>query len=68
MIKKHTAVEWLLEEYIRRSDNKVRIAILSAFEEAKEMERKQIEEAFGEGVISVKTNGKQYYNKTFKSE
>jgi hypothetical protein len=67
---KQTAVEWL-EEQCPRIKTFVAYSIL---EQAKEMEKKQIEMAFRKGFITeqwdkTKENkSKQYYNETFKSE
>ena len=59
---KQTAVEWLVDQvqqklYIR--DNVI--------EQAKEMEKQQIENAFTDGVTgdSGAVNPEQYYNQTF---
>jgi hypothetical protein len=64
-----TAVEWLLEQYVNKG-----IITIEDIEQAKEMEREQIIEAFKQGVAYW--NGdewklidiEQYYNETFKSE
>jgi len=64
-----TAVEWLVEqlkEYNHLSyDEQSWI-----FEQAKEMEKEQICNAYRVGWInySLKTDSEQYYNETFKSE
>ena len=73
-----TAVEWLLEQIVvRRNGLDNSIPLKELFEQAKEMEKQQIIDAYGEG----KTNGmdishplsltkeisaEQYYNETFK--
>lgn len=47
-----------------------KVEMSEAFEQAKEMEKKQIETAFEEGMFHH-TNGlcpDEYYNETFKSE
>jgi hypothetical protein len=60
---KQTAVEWLFEQW----------PILKAqlppqlIEQAKEMEKEQIEDAYQTSHISMMT-AEQYYNETFKSE
>ena len=65
---KQTAVEWL-EEYIRCS-----IQLTDSekkwFEQAKEMEKEQIKDAYDRGYdeYDIYRNGQNYYNETFKSE
>jgi len=67
-----TAIEWLEEEYIKRSNNMVKMSVLSAFSEAKEMFEKQIEDAFVAGWESKQKGEEplefQYYNETFKTD
>jgi hypothetical protein len=67
-----TAVEWLFEQIINRTD---RMYFLKELEQAKAMEKGQIIEAFNQGNIyegnffdRVNINAEQYYNETFKSE
>jgi len=65
-MSKQTAVEWL-EEQIKK-DHPFWIDI---FEQAKTMEREQIEDAYWEGGQDVPSNGKQcekYYNETYKGD
>ena len=82
-----TAVEWLHSEYIKifgelnPSTSKL-IEIAYALEQAKEMEKEQIENFFNAGVRygsgsvmstewredTEEYNFEQYYNQTFKSE
>ena len=65
---KQTAVEWLVENF---KDNR----FLSAFEEeinqAKEMEKQQIIDAFNNGYYQETIGynaSEKYYNKTFKNK
>jgi hypothetical protein len=64
-----TAVEWLLEQYVNKG-----IITIEDIEQAKEMEREQIIEAFKQGVAYWNGDDwklidiEQYYNETFKSE
>ena len=65
---KETAVEWL--EKIRQGqkvhpfdDYEWEIA----FNHAKEMEREQIVEAFGDGAMDTLKLGKEYYNYLYKN-
>jgi hypothetical protein len=68
-----TAVEWLIEAMYQET-YPFNPKYSKIFEQAKEMERKQIIEAFKQGVAYW--NGdewklidiEQYYNETFKSE
>jgi hypothetical protein len=65
---KQTAVEWLVEQWpILESQIPERI-----LEQAKEMEKEQIEEAYNVGYYMSKEssimNCEEYYEETFKSE
>jgi hypothetical protein len=63
--KKQTAVEWLEEEL----KHIIPITFLGKFNQAKEMEKQQIVEAFKSGDCNgtfETINAKQYYNETFK--
>ena len=65
-MKQQTAVEWLVEE-LPHLEAKLLTKII---EQAKEMEKKQIMNAFEEGMFHH-TNGlcpDEYYEETFKSE
>jgi hypothetical protein len=73
---KMTAVEWYKQElnkielkYLNKIiDRKVYMDLKSqAFEQAKEMEKEQIVDAFEHFAFNI-DDGEQYYNKTFKSE
>jgi hypothetical protein len=65
--KKQTAVEWLRSKmFIECLDNSYEL-----FEQAKQMEREQIMQGFGEGLIYDKKSmytpsEEQYYNKTYE--
>jgi hypothetical protein len=67
-----TAVEWLEEEYIKRSNNMVKMSVLSAFSEAKEMEKQQIIDAYIEASPRLeditKEAAENYYKETFKTD
>jgi hypothetical protein len=63
-----TAVEWFYDQI--ENEGK---CIYEVFEQAKEMEKEQIINAFNEGNESDWSNefgdgGEQYYNETFKSD
>ena len=66
---KQTAVEWLFEQIVNRTD---RIYFLKELEQAKEMEKEQIKDAFEyawyEWAEMTPNVAEQYYNETFKSE
>ena len=59
-----TAVEWLCEKYHLKQDTEI-------INQAKEMEKKQIIDAFKNGDCNgtfETINSEQYYNKTFKQD
>ena len=60
-----TAVEWLYNKMYEYNGN----ITISEYEQAKEMERKQIMDAWvnGGSILSAK-NAEQYYNETFKTK
>lgn len=68
-----TAVEWI-EGYLKKFNHiQESLSLRKAFEQAKEMENKQIIDAHnnGRGVYPVTifvNDGEQYYNETFKTE
>ena len=63
---RQTAVEWLIEE-IHKNIEFIPVPIQ---EQAKEMEKEQICDAYRLGWINYlpNTDSEQYYNETFKSE
>ena len=68
-----TAVEWYNEEINKLNvGNNARVFIAKLLEQAKEMEKEQIMDAYYTGHDDVKDNpdreAEQYYNETFKSE
>jgi len=67
MEKKQTAVQWLIEEL---TDNGIQHLDLASeiIEQAIQMEREQIEQAFDEGNPNgfIDKDGKQTYTQTFK--
>jgi len=63
-----TAVEWLVEEL---EDNSINLDLaFELIEQAKEMEKEQIKEAWFDGVTNWDSEKEveDYLNKTFKSE
>jgi len=73
-----TAVEWLIEQIKDDQFKKVKTDLQwsKIFEQAKEMEKKQIIEAHGNkqkrggsvGYVYYNLSGEQYYNETYKSK
>jgi len=57
---KQTAVEWLRKELLKRDMD---ISIKDLFDQAKEMEKEQMESAY----LAGESKDKQYYNETFKN-
>jgi len=69
---KQTAVEWIVEQLIPKDQHE---GIMDIIQEAKEMEKQQIIDAFIEcwkenmpDGFECKLSAKQYYNETYKSE
>jgi hypothetical protein len=70
--KSVTAVEWLRQELLKRDmDNSIK----DLFEQAKEMEKEQIIDAFGVGcqvestrLIGYHGMAEQYYNESYKQD
>ena len=67
---KQTAVEWIVEQLIPKDQHE---GIMDIIQEAKEMEKQQIIDAFIEcweanmpDGFECKLSAKQYYNETFK--
>jgi hypothetical protein len=73
MEKKQTAVEWLFEKITQNQEIRWRgTRYLELFEQAKQMEKEQIRDAWTDGCIgelyelnAYFSSGK-YYNKTYK--
>jgi hypothetical protein len=63
---KQTAVEWLVEQIKTKHDKLFIEFYASEIEEAKEMEKQQIIEAFNKSLPWE--FGEQYYNETFKKQ
>jgi hypothetical protein len=67
---KQTAVEWLQELYNSRPDWE-QFILIEEFEQAKQMEKQQIAEAYRVGVEedvyhSPLTTGEEYYKRTYE--
>ena len=74
-----TAVEFIVDElnkemglisFVTGIEESYKSAILSIIQQAKEMEKEQIKDAYNKGEFNQGCNGdsEQYYNETFKSE
>jgi hypothetical protein len=69
---KTTAIDWLQEKIQSNLSEPMSPKFAELFEEAREMEREQIEQAYGDGLNAYRTdfcNRTEYYDKTYgKSE
>jgi hypothetical protein len=62
-MKKQTAVEWLIDQV----EDFIGLIPVDIIEQAKAMEKEQIEDAYDQmRCIGNYENGKQYYNETYK--
>jgi hypothetical protein len=59
---KQTAVEWLVDQV----EDYIGLIPVDIIEQAKEMEKQQIMDACNSNLKGLLTNGKDYYNQTFK--
>ena len=73
-MSKQTAVEWLIEE-LSKNDQRMLGKVLLIYEQAKQMEKEQIIDAWENGIDNCGefntptiATGKQYYNETFKKD
>jgi hypothetical protein len=57
-----TAVEWLANDL--KQNHGIDLTLYSEFDQAKQMEKEQMESAY----LAGESKDKQYYNETFKSE
>jgi disulfide oxidoreductase YuzD len=73
--KKETAVGWLVEKLnLKYGNDDFIIAFINEIEKAKEMEKKQIIDAFENGQDNIDSDGchidmngaEQYYNETYE--
>ena len=63
---KQTAVEWLYKEMIKKSVNDPSHNVLYILQQAKEMEKEQIEDAYWEGIFNGEfLDGQAYYNENY---
>jgi hypothetical protein len=66
-MKQQLAVEWLMEELPKHGSGAVR-TFGDLFEQAKEMEKEQLKDAWDNGCGYLQKNSQQYYNETFKQQ
>jgi hypothetical protein len=62
-MEKQTAIDWLKQKWYSDEND----ITDETFEQAKEMEKEQIKDAWDNGCEYISENSEQYYNKTFKS-
>jgi hypothetical protein len=70
-MKKQTAVEWLQEAISKKVNNELGPYFIDLFDNAKAMEKEQIEDAYGDGLNAHRTNfcnREEYYNEKFKQD
>ena len=67
-MSKQTAVQWLVNEYAKAFKIPINSVMLEIIEQALQMEREQIEEAYGDGLNAHRVdfcNRNEYYQKTY---
>jgi hypothetical protein len=66
-LAQHTAVEWLIEKMIAKQNGKGDSRSMDEiFEQAKEIEKQQIIDAYEKGdKYKTEISGEQYYNETY---
>ena len=62
-----TAVEWVFDKMLDIAAGNSSLTTQEILEKGREMERKQIIEAYDEGYILL-VNAEQYYNETYKKD
>ena len=63
---KQTAVEWLFEKLWNTDKDK--FTWYAILKQAKEMEKEQIVDAFGDGAMDTLKLGKEYYNYLYNKQ
>jgi hypothetical protein len=68
-MKQQTAVEWLQEAISKKVNNELGPYFIDLFDNAKAMEKEQIEDAWTDGMKSNQgiNYSEQYYNKTYNN-
>ena len=75
-MSKQTAVEWLVEQISEKQPNGLYVIdtledVKRVFEQAKAMEREQVEDAYGDGLNAHRVdfcNRKEYYERNYGKE
>jgi len=62
-MEKQTAVDWLLDQLLK--DGYIERLPVLQFQQAKEMEKEQMKDAWDDGLFGKTDNFQQYYNETF---
>ena len=67
---KQTAVEWFQDQIIKIVNGTCDLSEIQIYEQAKEMEKQQIVDAYDKGEFNQGCNGdaEQYYKETFKQD
>jgi predicted HTH domain antitoxin len=65
-----TAVEWFQDQIIKIVNGTCELSEIQIFNQAKEMEKEQIKNAYDKGEFNQGCNNdaEQYYNETFKQQ
>ena len=68
-MKKQTAVQWLQEAISKKLSSEIGPYFLDLFDQSKEMEKEQIEQAYWDGWQNIPSmSPQQYYNETFTEQ
>lgn len=66
-MSKQTAVEWLVQQYDKKIGKSITIVMQDAIQQAKAMEKEQIEDAYGSDRTPCSNQDcVNYYNETYK--
>ena len=65
---KQTAVEWFNDEILIHLNFDQRLYLKDIFEQAKELEKQQIIDAYTHERVLLKITAEQYYNETYKNQ
>jgi hypothetical protein len=66
--KRKTAVSWLIEQYEIKIGKSISSVMSDEINQAKQIEREQIEDAYGDGLNAHRTNfcnRNEYYEQTY---
>ena len=63
-----TAVEWFNDEILIHLNFDQRLYLKDIFEQAKEMEKQQIIDAYTHDRVLLQITAEQYYNETYKNQ